>query len=437
MPTERQIVDAYTRRALLLLRVASGIAAGAEIRLRKLARDLRALLADVDFSALGRRDLAALLRDVEAAIAACYADIGNAVADDLEQVADDEEQWAAAIFGGKKRERSGSAIAALLVLGYPLARLWQRQHANATDRISAIIRMAVGGTLPSAPEGSIGGEGGASPAEQVIRAIIGDGSRGRERGGVLETDRTQAGTIVRTAVRSATMDAQRRAWKAAGVKYLRWHSILDNRTTIGCAVRAGKIYTVDFEPVGHDIPIDQPPPRHWNCRSILVPMAPGWEPPGDGHDPYIESFDGWLARQSAKAQDAMLGRTRAALWRAGKITSRDLLGSDGEPLSIAELRAAKGLSAYDIAASGGTHSGFLRNLDKMTDSQIEKSIRSNEENILLHQDKIANPRKYLDPSIPDEAIGRYTEDYWPKEIRTFQDEIDIASEYLREIRGKS
>jgi|GEM_PF-1751770 len=419
MPTERQIVDAYTRRALLLLRVANGIADDAVRRLRKLANELRALLAGVDMSALGRRDLAALLRDIEAAIAACYDGIDGETSDATDQIEDDEAQWAAVLFGLPKPDRGNAA--ALLVLGLSLARIWQRQKANASDRITAIIRIAIGS-----------GQG----ADEVIKSIVGEGRRGRERGGVLETDRTQAGTIVRTAVRAATMDGQRRAWKAAGVQYLRWHSILDSRTTIGCAVRAGKIYTVDLQPVGHGIPIDQPPPRHWNCRSILVPMAPGWQPPGDGHDPYIESFDDWLKRQSNKAQDAMLGPTRAALWRAGKITSRDLLGRGGESLTISELRELKGLSAYDVAASGGTHRGFLRSLDRMTDAQIEKSIRSNEQNIALHEDKIANPRKYLDPDISDEAVRRYTDDYWPKEIRKFQDEADIAREYLREQRGR-
>lgn len=421
MLPERAIVDAYTRRALLLLRVANGTSSSAESRLRKLADELRRLLAGVDLSALGRRDLAALLRDIEAAIAACYDDIESDTSGDLDEVEDDEEQWAAALFGRRPKERSSSASSALLVLGLPLARIWQRQRSNSTDRITAIIRTAAGA-----------GQG----VDEVIRQIVGEGPRSRERGGALETDRTQGRTIVHTAVRAAAIRAQRRAWKAAGVRYLRWHSILDTRTTIGCAVRAGKIYTVDFEPVGHDIPIDQPPPRHWNCRSILVPMAPGWEPPGDGHDPYIESFDDWLQRQSRQVQDAMLGPTRAVLWRAGKITSRDLLGRGGESLTVAELRAQKGLSAYDVARAGGTHAGFLRNLDKLTQAQIEKSIKSNEKNIVVHKDKIANPRKYLEPGLSDSAVRRYTDDYWPKEIRKFQDEIDIAQEYLRGRKGK-
>lgn len=325
MISERRIVDAVTRRALLLLRVAGGIAAWADAELRRLAHDLRALIAGVDWSTLGRRDMAALLRDVEAAITARYAAIGERVADDLSELGDDEERWAARVLG--VRDHRVGAAAALLVLGYPLASLWLRQARNTTDRVSAVIRMAQSGTMP---------------ADQVLGAIIGTGPRGRERGGVLESDRSQAASIIATATRSAAMAAQRRAWSAAGVEYLRWHSILDSRTTIGCAVRAGAIYTVGGEPVGHGVPMGIQPPAHWNCRSLLAPMAPGFEPPGDGRDPYVESLDDWLRRHDERMQDEMLGPVRAGLWRAGKITTRDLLGRNGETLTVAELAGMHG-----------------------------------------------------------------------------------------------
>lgn len=95
-------------------------------------------------------------------------------------------------------------------------------------------------------------------------------------------------------------------------------------------MRAGKLYAIDGERVGPDNPMGVPPAAHWNCRSILVPMAPGFVPPRDGHDQYTESLDDWLKRQPPKVQDTMLGPDRAALWRSGKIKARDLLGRGGE-----------------------------------------------------------------------------------------------------------
>ena len=61
MPTERAIVDAYTRRALLLLRVGRGLGQDAAAELRKLGKELRAILGGAEINALGRRELTAIL----------------------------------------------------------------------------------------------------------------------------------------------------------------------------------------------------------------------------------------------------------------------------------------------------------------------------------------------------------------------------------------
>ncbi len=166
------------------------------------------------------------------------------------------------------------------------------------------------------------------------------------------------------------------AWRAGWANGSAYHrtpkareSILDHRTTIGCAVRAGKLYTLDFQPVGHDIPIDQPPPRHWNCRSILVPMSPDFAPPGDGQDPYTESLDAWLKRQPENVQDELLGPTRAALWRSGAIDARGLLGRGGETLSVAELTAKAGPEAKVMTWAGAEK--YRRLADGLTQAMRE------------------------------------------------------------------
>lgn len=349
MLSERAIVDAYTRRALLLLRVGGGLGEEAIAELAALARDLRGVIAGADLSSLGKRDMAALLRDIETAIDDAFARIAEAQQTRLDELGDTEAAWAADAFG--TRHASAPALAAvlanLLVLGYPLAKLWQRQGAGLADRLGATLRTAAAmGTAPA----------------DMLAAIFGQGPRGRERGGLFEQARTQAATLADTSVHAAAYAARQVAWKAGGIQYLKWHSILDHRTTIGCAVRAGKLYTLDFQPVGHDIPIDQPPPRHWNCRSILVPMSPDFAPPGDGQDPYTESLDAWLKRQPENVQDELLGPTRAALWRAGTIDARGLLGRGGETLSVAEL------TALDTSRSSSVRS-FVREAETSTVKQ--------------------------------------------------------------------
>lgn len=55
------------------------------------------------------------------------------------------------------------------------------------------------------------------------------------------------------------------AWKADGVKYVRWVSVEDLRTCEVCYNREGRIY-----------PIDKIPPKpHWGCRCWYIPAAIG------------------------------------------------------------------------------------------------------------------------------------------------------------------
>ncbi|HET8777971.1 MAG TPA: minor capsid protein [Candidatus Limnocylindria bacterium] len=76
-----------------------------------------------------------------------------------------------------------------------------------------------------------------------------------------------------------------------------------------------------------------------NCRSYLAP-APDWKALGiakPGGDVF-RSYDGWLRGESPSTQDAILGRGKAELWRAGRLTLKNFVDEDGRELSLAELR---------------------------------------------------------------------------------------------------
>ena len=55
----------------------------------------------------------------------------------------------------------------------------------------------------------------------------------------------------------------------------------------------------------------------------------------------------------------------------------------------------KGEKAYEIAAAGGKHSGWLKNMFKRTTPEPQKSITSMEANILEHHNLINDPAKYI------------------------------------------
>jgi hypothetical protein len=59
----------------------------------------------------------------------------------------------------------------------------------------------------------------------------------------------------------------------------------------------------------------------------------------------VRTFDDWLRVKGDVFARAKLGATRFELWKAGKITTRDLIDQRGNPRSIEEILAARGLAA--------------------------------------------------------------------------------------------
>ena len=93
---------------------------------------------------------------------------------------------------------------------------------------------------------------------------------------------------------------------------------------------------------------------------------------------------------------------------------------------------AKIANALSIAKSGGRHHGFYRAWKDKPSREIEKSMRSLRGQIETHQDKIANPDKYIAEGIPPRQRAGLINRYWPKEIENFKQELAILEGILRE-----
>lgn len=254
MPTQAQIARRYTERALHLIRVANGQAEQVRIELRKLAAELRQLLASTQVDALSRREVNELLREIDAAIAGRYAVIAGQQVEAAGEIIEIEADWAqrASDF---RRPASATAIAAttagLIVLGHSLSEHWQRQQDDLRYRVSGAVREVAAGQAP--------GEG-------LLGRVLGTGRRAQETGGIIQAAARNADALVHTTVSEAATDARMPVWKANGVNAFRWHAVLDEHTTAGCALRHGLVYTLDtLEPIGHNVPIDREPPRHYRC----------------------------------------------------------------------------------------------------------------------------------------------------------------------------
>jgi SPP1 gp7 family putative phage head morphogenesis protein len=166
----------------------------------------------------------------------------------------------------------------------------------------------------------------------------------RQIASVTNKHKRQAEALVRTSVNHISSEARSAVNRAnddilKGEEYV---SVLDGRTTIGCAALDGKI--LGFE---------EPPftPRHWNCRSLRVPVLQdrfqeegldGTRASMDGPVSAKRTYSGWLKGQSKDFRVQVLGKERAALFDAGKLSLDDFVDANGNPISLKQLQVLDG-----------------------------------------------------------------------------------------------
>lgn len=191
---------------------------------------------------------------------------------------------------------------------------------------------------------------------QAITAAFGGTVNGVPTISAIEASRRHTHSIVSTAIAAATNQARLAALQANSdiVKGIQQVSILDNRTSQTCLAYSGQAWDIEtLEPIlGSTLPFNNGPPRHFNCRSTLVPILYGWKELGafgaalpdrikkrlDGKAPGDITFDQWLRGKSKSFQDKLLGPSRARLWRSGDITLTQLVDMRGNPLTLEQLQ---------------------------------------------------------------------------------------------------
>lgn len=165
--------------------------------------------------------------------------------------------------------------------------------------------------------------------DEIVRGLKGS----PESPGVLTQTKAAVATMVRTSASHVLNQTRMDNLKALGVEEVQFVATLDERTSITCASQDGKVYPIGEGPV---------PPLHPNCRSTVVPYF--GETKGatrasvEGPVPADVSFRKWLHTQSSDTQDAILGKSRATAWRSGKLSFDRMIGTDLQPITVAELR---------------------------------------------------------------------------------------------------
>ena len=183
----------------------------------------------------------------------------------------------------------------------------------------------------------------AAEIKRVLQRGMVDGatvqSMTRDIVGITNKHKRQAEALVRTSVNHVSSEARSAVHKANDdiLQGEEWVSVLDGRTTIGCAALDGKI-----------LGFDEPPqtPRHWNCRSLRVPVLQdrfqeegleGTRASMDGPVSAKRTYSGWLKDQSPEFQNGVLGTERGKLFRAGKLNLTDFIDDRGNTISLKQL----------------------------------------------------------------------------------------------------
>lgn len=230
-----------------------------------------------------------------------------------------------------------SVASEVLIQGAPSADWWNGQTVDLKNKFAQQLRL---------------GMGAGETNQQIISRIVGRNGVP----GVMETARRNAAALVQTSVQTVANDARRATYDANLdiIKGIRQVSTLDGHTTLTCVAYSGAEWDNERNPInGNTLKFGNGCPRHWNCRSVDVPITKTFRELGidideaptstrasvDGQIDAGTTFNDFLKRKGTDYQNEVLGEGRADLWRAGKITLRDLVNGDGNPLTLDQLRA--------------------------------------------------------------------------------------------------
>lgn len=227
--------------------------------------------------------------------------------------------------------------------------------ANVVDRIGVQLRL---------------GMAREEPIDDLVRRIRGRRAGRGFTGGVMHTTTREAEALVRTAVTFTANEGmlgtlRKNADILAGVRYV---ATLDDRTTLICFSLDGEVWELDDPEIV--IPGEA---THFNCRSILVGVI-DWAklgldapPPADriardlsgltdkefdhaistrrsrGELGKVEKISSntlaseWLRRQPQRVQSEIMGPKRAALFRSGEISLKQMVTDDLRVVNLNEL----------------------------------------------------------------------------------------------------
>lgn len=369
------LADRFTAHSVDLLRFDAAERQRIRRLLRQVERDIVAQLMRADPSTIRRptfreRRLIALAEQVQATIRSGYRTIATSHARALREVAELEEAFTRSVINatvGADVMTVGVSDVALreIARGTLVGDLDKRAvtrdwWAGQSDRLARDFTRVV----------RVGLYQGESIGELVRRVRgttrIVDGARVVD-GGIMRASVRDASSLVRTAV-SGVSNATRAAVYRANGDVVKGEQVVvtwDNRLSPTCLAlgSANAAWDFDGNPLpqsGWRHPKPPGPPFHWGCRSTLIPvlrslaellrdagerkgaavtkLPVGTRATMDGQLAANLSLESWLQSKPEAFVDGLIGRTRAHLWRAGRLPLASLVDQSARPLNLDQLR---------------------------------------------------------------------------------------------------
>lgn len=346
------IADALISHQLDLLRLGAYTQERAVALLNELGAQLERMLMAPGLTQFTRQRLEVLLKQCTTIIDQYYAAITKDVHTALEGVARVQASQAARTVGNAllitlqpslpPATYLKKLLSSTMIQGARSRDWWRKQSQDTRRRFVSEMR-----------QGLTAGE---TNAELLARVI---GYPGKP--GVLDVSKKNARALIHTSVQQVANESRLEAFRNMGdvVKGVRQLSTLDSRTTDICIAYSGKEWDLEGKPRGaHKLPFNGGPPRHWNCRSVLVPVTKSWKelgirgaPRAQRLAPRFASAEGptdmtmkqWLDSRTTEQLAEQLGAGRAKLYQSGKITINQLLDLRGNPLTLKQLERRAGL----------------------------------------------------------------------------------------------
>lgn len=295
--------------------------------LRKMQKELVGNLASNDINT--RKQAQAYLKESEKIITDYYVGLHIGLDETLTELAQHTAEVTNAAMTGvgmstvmPTEQQLKSIVSDVLIQGSPSKDWWDKQAEDTVFKFSAQVR-----------QGLAQGES----TNEIVNRI-------KDIVGVSESN---AAALVHTSVQTVSNDARIATFKAnddsiAGVRQL---STFDSHTSEICIAYSGAEYDLSGNPInGTTLPMGSIP-RHFNCRSVWVPIVKSSEGLSAGTRFSEKGFisnkttmDEYLKLYTKEEQDKMLGKGKADLWRSGKITLSDLVNQRGRPLTLAQLK---------------------------------------------------------------------------------------------------